>query len=317
MHRAAWKRGSAPLAFGLQLYFDFSAYSDMAVGLSKMLGIRMPVNFESPYKATSIIEFWRRWHMTLSRFLRDYLYIALGGNRRGEARRYTNLIVTMLLGGLWHGAGWTFVLWGAAHGAFLAINHGWLSLRRRFPPAPAWINRTGGAIGAVLTFGAVFGAWAIFRADDFPSALRILRGLTGLNGHAVPPAALAEVGETARWIGTAPFVPSSIGQWILAHFGAADAGLPTGMARGRSAGTLVSIPQLAWIGALLAIAWFTPNTRQIVARAEAYIADHPVPACPALLAWRTNGGWAVVCALLLAASLTSMTRVSEFLYFQF
>ncbi len=138
----AW---GAAVAFGLQLYFDFSAYSDMAVGLSKMLGIRMPVNFESPYKATSIVEFWRRWHMTLSRFLRDYVYVALGGNRRGTARRYANLLVTMLLGGLWHGAAWTFVLWGALHGAFLAINHGWIALRRRLPPGPIWVNRIGTA----------------------------------------------------------------------------------------------------------------------------------------------------------------------------
>jgi D-alanyl-lipoteichoic acid acyltransferase DltB (MBOAT superfamily) len=310
----AW---GAAISFGLQLYFDFSAYSDMAVGLSKMLGIRLPVNFESPYKATSIIEFWRRWHMTLSRFLRDYLYIALGGNRRGAARRYANLVVTMLLGGLWHGAAWTFVLWGAAHGAFLAINHGWLAVRGRFAPGPGWLNRIGSAIGAVLTFMAVFGAWAIFRADDLPSALRILRGLAGQNGHSLPLSALAEVGEAARWIGQAPFVPSSLGRWIVAHFGAVDAGIPTGMARGRGAGALISKAQLTWIAVLFAIAWLTPNTRQIMARAEAFIADHPVPPCPNLLAWSVNPRWAIASALLLAASVTSMTRVSEFLYFQF
>jgi D-alanyl-lipoteichoic acid acyltransferase DltB (MBOAT superfamily) len=310
----AW---GAAIAFGLQLYFDFSAYSDMAVGLSKMLGIRMPVNFESPYKATSIIEVWRRWHITLSRFLRDYLYIPLGGNRRGTLRRYANLIVTMLLGGLWHGAAWTFVLWGAAHGAFLAINHGWLVVRSRFPPGPAWVNRIGGAIGAALTFLAVFGAWAIFRADDLPSALRIVRGLIGTNGVALPPSALAEVAEAARSIAQARFVPSSVGHWVVAHFGALDAGIPTGMARGRSAGVLISKAQLAWVAVLLAIAWLAPNTRQIMARAEAFIADHPVRECSAFLTWRVDARWAVASALLLAASLTSMTRVSEFLYFQF
>jgi alginate O-acetyltransferase complex protein AlgI len=310
----AW---GAAIAFGLQLYFDFSAYSDMAVGLSKMLGIRMPVNFESPYKATSIIEFWRRWHMTLSRFLRDYLYIALGGNRRGAMRRYANLFVTMLLGGLWHGAAWTFVLWGAAHGAFLAINHGWLAVRSRFPAGPAWLSRVGGATGAALTFLAVFGAWSIFRSDDLPSAIRILRGLAGLNGHSLPPSALAEVGDAARWIGQAPLVPSSIARWIVTHLGAVDAGIPTGVARGRSAGALISKAQLIWIGVLFAIAWLTPNTRQIMARADAFIADHPVPACPNLLAWGVDRRWAIASALLLAASVTSMTRVSEFLYFQF
>ena len=176
-HRGASRRGRRAVAFGLQLYFDFSAYSDMAVGLSKMLGIRMPINFESPYKATSIIEFWRRWHMTLSRFLRDYVYIPLGGNRRGIVRRYANLVVTMLLGGLWHGAAWTFVLWGAVHGAFLAVNHGWVRTRSRLPAGPSWVNSLGAGVGAVLTFVAVFGAWTIFRADDLPSALSILRGL--------------------------------------------------------------------------------------------------------------------------------------------
>ena len=151
-----------------------------------------------------------------------------------------------------------------------------------FPPGPAWLNRIGAAIGAALTFVAVFGAWAIFRADDLPSALRILRGLAGLNGHSLPPSALAEVGAAARWIGQAPFVPSSVGHWIVAHFGAVDAGIPTGMARGRAAGVLISKAQLIWIAGLFAIAWFTPNTRQIMARAEAFIADHPVPACPAV-----------------------------------
>jgi D-alanyl-lipoteichoic acid acyltransferase DltB (MBOAT superfamily) len=309
----AW---GAAFAFGLQLYFDFSGYSDMAVGSSKMLGVRMPVNFESPYKATSIIEFWRRWHMTLSRFLRDYLYIALGGNRRGAVRRYANLWVTMLLGGLWHGAAWTFVLWGAMHGGFLAVNHGWIALRARLPAGPAWLGRAGTAFGAVLTFLAVFGAWTVFRADDLPSAIRIVRGLIGVNGFALSPSALAETAEAARAIGQARFVPSSVAQWIVAHFGALDAGLPSGIVRFRGS-VLMGNTQLAWIAALLAIAWLTPNTRQIMARAEAFLADHPVPPPPARLVWRIDVRWAVAGALLIAASLTSMTRVSEFLYFQF
>lgn len=112
-------------AYTLQLYFDFSGYSDMAVGLSRMFGVRIPINFDSPYKAGSIIEFWGRWHMSLSRFLRDYLYIPLGGNRRGKPRQMVNMAITMLLGGVWHGAGWTFLAWGALHGMFLIVNHGW------------------------------------------------------------------------------------------------------------------------------------------------------------------------------------------------
>ncbi len=119
------------IAYTLQIYFDFSGYSDMAVGLSLLIGVRLPYNFNSPYQAWNITEFWRRWHMTLSRFLRDYLYVPLGGNRHGRARRYVNLMLTMLLGGLWHGASWTFVIWGGLHGAYLVVNHGWQWLREK------------------------------------------------------------------------------------------------------------------------------------------------------------------------------------------
>jgi alginate O-acetyltransferase complex protein AlgI len=117
------------LAYTFQIYFDFSGYSDMAIGLARMLGIRLPLNFNAPYKAVNIIEFWRRWHMTLSRFLRDYLYFPLGGNRKGPALKNLNLVVTMLLGGLWHGADWNFVLWGAMHGCYLILNHSWRAIR--------------------------------------------------------------------------------------------------------------------------------------------------------------------------------------------
>src|SRR6195952_3334913 len=144
------------LAYTFQLYFDFSGYSDMAIGISLMFGIFLPLNFNSPYKATSIIDFWRRWHMTLSQFLRDYLYIPLGGNRHGRTLRYANLMITMLLGGLWHGAAWTFVVWGALHGAYLCINHAW----KRFGPEVAPRLRPAAAVaGAVLTFLAVVVAW--------------------------------------------------------------------------------------------------------------------------------------------------------------
>jgi alginate O-acetyltransferase complex protein AlgI len=119
---AAWV---GVLAFTCQLYFDFSGYSDMAIGISKLFGIDLPVNFASPYKSTSIIQFWQRWHMTLSRFLRDYLYFPLGSNRKGKLRRYVNLMTTMLLGGLWHGANYTFLIWGGLHGCYLMINHAW------------------------------------------------------------------------------------------------------------------------------------------------------------------------------------------------
>ncbi len=159
------------LAYTFQLYFDFSGYSDMALGSALLFGIRLPVNFYSPYKATSIIEFWRRWHITLSNFLRDYLYIPLGGNRKGPARRYANLFITMLLGGLWHGAGWTFVVWGLLHGIYLVINH---LLRHVLGKRTGWGWQ---AAGFVVTFLAVAVAWVFFRATSIDAALAMLQGL--------------------------------------------------------------------------------------------------------------------------------------------
>ncbi len=175
----------AALAYTLQLYFDFSGYSDMAIGAARLFGIRLPLNFFSPYKATNIVEFWRRWHMTLSRFLRDYLYIALGGNRRGPARRYVNLFATMLLGGLWHGAGWTFVIWGGLHGSYLCVNHVWRVLRQRLAPdrEVSWIERR---VYHALTFFAVVVGWVFFRAADFDTAVSVLSSMIGANGLTFP-----------------------------------------------------------------------------------------------------------------------------------
>jgi alginate O-acetyltransferase complex protein AlgI len=159
------------LAYTFQLYFDFSGYSDMAIGISLMFGIFLPLNFNSPYKATSIIDFWRRWHMTLSQFLRDYLYIPLGGNRHGRTLRYVNLMITMVLGGLWHGAAWTFVAWGALHGAYLCINHAW----NNYGPAVApRFTRLANIAAFILTFLSVVVAWVLFRADSMSSALYVL-----------------------------------------------------------------------------------------------------------------------------------------------
>ena len=170
---AAWQ---AALAYSLQIYFEFSGYSDMAIGLARMIGVRLPDNFASPYKARSIIDFWRRWHITLSRFLRDYLYIPLGGNRHGGPRRYANLMITMLLGGLWHGANWTFLLWGGLHGFYLLVNHALGGMLPR-------------GLGRAVTFLAVVVAWVPFRAADLPTAAAILRAMAGIGGGASPPVA--------------------------------------------------------------------------------------------------------------------------------
>jgi len=164
------------LAYTFQLYFDFSGYSDMAVGLSWMFNIRLPYNFDSPYKALNIAEFWRRWHMTLSAFLRDYLYIPLGGNQNGEFRRYINLLVTMVLGGLWHGANWTFVFWGALHGTYLMINHGFQKIAGK-PMVTLRETVAFKILAWAITFISTVIAWIFFRATDFPSALRIFSSL--------------------------------------------------------------------------------------------------------------------------------------------
>jgi len=174
------------LAYTCQIYFDFSGYSDMAIGIGLMFGIALPLNFNSPYKATGIIDFWRRWHMTLSRFLRDYLYIPLGGNRLGSSRRYVNMMVVMLLGGLWHGAGWGFVVWGVLHGTYLGINHAWRNWRGA--PRQDWWAR---GLSRALTFLAVVVAWVFFRAGNLDSALSVLAAMSGLAGSL--PASFADL----------------------------------------------------------------------------------------------------------------------------
>ena len=155
------------LAFAVQVYFDFSGYSDMAIGLARMFNVRFPENFDSPYQATNMIDYWRRWHITLSFFLRDYVYIPLGGNRKGELRQQLNLFLTMLVGGLWHGANWTFVVWGALQGAALSVNH---SFRRRGHSLPR-------LAGWALTFGVTVFGYVFFRSTTFTRAWEILRGM--------------------------------------------------------------------------------------------------------------------------------------------
>ncbi|WP_218069944.1 MBOAT family O-acyltransferase [Desulfoplanes formicivorans] len=169
------------LSYTFQIYFDFSGYTDMALGLAKLFNINLPINFNSPYKATSIIDFWRRWHISLSLFFRDYLYIPLGGNKKGKLRQYMNILATMFLCGLWHGAAWTFIFWGVLHGAMACINHLWIDIsqRLRIPPMPK-------LLGWALTFPSLVFAWVFFRADSFGRACEICRGMLGLHGVYLP-----------------------------------------------------------------------------------------------------------------------------------
>jgi D-alanyl-lipoteichoic acid acyltransferase DltB (MBOAT superfamily) len=265
------------LAYTLQIYFDFSGYSDMAVGLALLFGIRLPVNFRSPYKATSIIEFWRRWHITLSRFLRDYLYIPLGGNRLGEPRRYINLAVTMLLGGLWHGAAWNFVIWGGLHGLYLCINHLWRAWRGDGgqPSLPAQ------ALCWAVTFFAVVIAWVFFRAKTAAGAWQMLGSLFGVEAGS---SAYASPG-----ILRVMDLPILVGEPSLLLIG----------------GGIVALA--------LAIALSLPNVPQLFRYRE----YRHAPERRASVRWRPNGAWALFTALAFAISLFGMWQRLEFLYFQF
>jgi alginate O-acetyltransferase complex protein AlgI len=248
----AW---TAALAYTFQLYFDFSGYSDMAIGLAWLFGICLPLNFDSPYKSRNIIEFWRRWHMTLSRFLRDYLYFPLGGNRKGTARRYANLLITMLLGGLWHGAGWTFVLWGGLHGVYLMVNHGVHALRRMLGHNLHRSTSLGRGVSWALTFLAVVVGWVLFRSEDMHAATAMYTAMLGLGPGAIGFVRLDAPGALA-WVSglmlLARFAPNTH-QWMNIYAPAIDTyGVPPCVP-----GTFSSWrPSAAW-AAVLAVLFFT------------------------------------------------------------
>lgn len=268
------------LAYTLQIYFDFSGYSDMAIGLALLFGIRLPVNFRSPYKATSIVDFWRRWHITLSRFLRDYLYIPLGGNRHGESRRYVNLMLTMLLGGLWHGAGWNFVIWGALHGSYLGVNHLWQKWRGVTAKASA-SNHVSTLASWAITFIAVVIAWVFFRSKTVGSAWAMLSALCGsaAGGSAYVSPGILRVMD----------LPVLVGEQHLLLIGS---------------GVVVLS---------LAIALCLPNVPQIFRYRE----YRRPPESSRWPQWRPGLAWALLSALAFAISLFGMWQRLEFLYFQF
>ena len=268
----------ATLAYTFQIYFDFSGYSDMAVGLALLFGIRLPVNFRSPYKAMSIVEFWRRWHITLSRFLRDYLYIPLGGNRLGEQRRYLNLMITMLLGGLWHGAGWNFLIWGGLHGLYLCVNHLWQAWRG----AGAKVRSGPATIASwAITFFAVVIAWVFFRARTAAGAWQMLCALFGFEAASsayVSPGVLRLM-DLPLLVGERPLLLTGAGMVALA----------------------------------LAVVLVLPNVPQLYGYRE----YRRAPEKEGQPRWRPNWAWAAVSALALSISLFGMWQRLEFLYFQF
>ena len=279
---AAW---GATIAYTFQIYFDFSGYSDMALALALMFGIRLPVNFLSPYKSASIIGFWRTWHMTLSRFLRDYVYIPLGGNRHGPWRRYANLMIVMSVGGLWHGAGWTFLIWGALHGFYLLVNHAWRSLSARwsFASLSPWSGR-------LITFTAVALAWVLFRADTFAAARMIFAAMFGVNGVAVSANALSALGfPNGIDLGAIRIVPL-----LTAQLGQAQ----------------VILSCLAG----LAFVWLLPNSMELTG-----FAPRPAGTLARKFEFRNAAQFAVATAVCLFACISAINSgaPSAFIYYRF
>jgi len=291
----AWK---GAVAFKLQLYFDFSGYSEMALGAARLCGVQLPLNFNSPLRALNVVDYWRRWHMTLSRWLRDYIYIPLGGSRRGTRRLYFNLMVTMALSGLWHGAAWHFVLWGSLQGGAMVLNHAWRSVWR---PVNAWWSNT---VARLLTFFGLTIVLVTHRAPSMDIARRVFAGMLNL-----PHSWRDAMGPLGA---------------VLGRVGVRFDGPP------------VSAEQqdlVLWLIFWLAVVWFLPNTQQMLARwhpafnygrAERQ-RDPPlverVPVLARLLPWRLewhpNAAAAVFVGVLAALALLNLHHISEFLYFKY
>ena len=309
---SAW---TAALGFTLQIYFDFSGYSDMAAGLAYCVGVRLPLNFYSPLQATSIIDFWSRWHVTLTRFLTAYLYnpILLRLTRRrlakglpGLSGRNTRIgvflqllaaptLLTMLISGIWHGAGYVFALWGLLHGVYLVINHAWRLAASRLWPDKKRYSQIMTPVGFMLTFTAVVIAMVLFRSPDVHTAASIYKGMLGMGGVELPQLIIEKLGDKGVH---------------LAHVVSAP-----------GVSTLQYLQPLLWIGALLSIALLLPNSIQFMRQFEPVLDAKQRPATTGLarlsLQWNPTLPWAIVICALAAAAVMRMGGPSEFLYWQF
>jgi len=287
-----WDAWGTALSYALQIYFDFSGYSDMAIGISLLFGIYLPINFNSPYKSKNIIEFWRRWHITLSRFLKDYLYIPLGGNKKGHTKRYFNLFITMILGGFWHGAAWTYLVWGLLHGTYLIINHAWqkvmtmvfhdqyLSIRNH------WIYST---IALTITFLTCTIAWVFFRAPSLESAHHLIVSMA--HAPTIPQEWLMKWG--------------SLGKWLIQH-GYVD----------NQTKPLIKGIHFLWISLLLAFVFFAPNTQEIFQKYKISTSE-PTPHSDHSIQWKANKIWLAIIVLVALFGILNISELSEFIYFQF
>ena len=278
----AWE---GAIAYTLQLYFDFSGYSDMAIGLARMFGIKLPLNFNAPYQACNIIDFWRRWHITLSRFLRDYLYFSLGGNRKGEFRRYINLFLTMLLGGLWHGAGWTYIAWGGLHGSYLVVNHIWQKVWRK--PIDQWWSR---GIARGITLIAIIIGWVFFRAETLSGALAIIDSMTNL-----PSNLHGRLGPIENLLKLFGFNFEG-GYIVLEHY-----------------------KKIMCLAFCLLIITYWPTTQQIMNKFQPAlnIPQEKRVSWWTEFTWRPNTAWGIIVSLMAVISILQLGSISEFLYFQF
>lgn len=285
-------------AYTFQLYFDFSGYSDMALGVARMFGVILPVNFFSPYKANNIIEFWRRWHITLSKFLRDYLYIPLGGNRKGSFRRYTNLMLTMILGGLWHGAGWTFLIWGGMHGLYLVINHQWHRVKSYFFGNEEMRDTVFGRVASrTVTFISVVLAWVMFRAESLSGAINMYTAMFGFNGISLPLSLeprLNAFHDTLNAFGVVykgMFVNEVIVNPILG---------------------------LQLIALMLFIIFFTPNTLEYLRQEKpALNVKAFLSVNSSRIVWKPSILYLSILIIIASMAIMNIQKESEFLYFQF
>lgn len=289
-------------AYTFQLYFDFSGYTDMALGLGLMLGLRLPENFASPYKATGIVDFWRRWHITLGAWLRDFLYIPLGGNRRGRLRQYLNLFLTMLIGGAWHGAGWTFIIWGALHGLMLSVNHFFRACTRGTAAERLLARAPGRLACAALTFFCINLCWVVFRAQDTGAALTMYTALVGAGPEVWPPLLTPEAGAGLEGFLARldPAAPDSLMAALL----------PNRFFSGWLPFALLLVSGV--------IVWCCSNSQELVyGRKDGKAGrDWPAPGRERLR-WRPTKGWATALAVLTFAALVLASRETVFLYFQF
>jgi D-alanyl-lipoteichoic acid acyltransferase DltB (MBOAT superfamily) len=275
------------LAYTLQLYFDFSGYADMALGLGRMFGVYLPINFLSPYKAKNIAEFWRHWHMTLSRFLRDYIYFPLGGNRNGHLKALRNLTITMLIGGIWHGAGWTFTIWGLTHGLLLAGYYVWRKFTAKLTSnIHGWLPEL---IALLTTQVIVVLTWVLFRAETLTGAGALYRAILGLNGFVFPDNLLEKIPLLAPWL-----VDHGILFKSLAYLD--------------SSTTLFHL----FIGFVFVMT--APNTMQIFAAGNTVYYDE---VSPSRIQFKLNIIWLVLISWMAFYSVAHLTRITEFLYFNF